>query len=243
MKRTRIVALAVAAAMVGWSASAQTIPAHVAAAVGDAARPEADRVRDDARKPAEMLAFAGVQPGHRIGELLPGAGYFTRVLSKAVGAQGRVYTVVPPQASENAASAAEALASAPEYGNITLVRQAPASFSAPEPLDLVWTSLNYHDMYNGGQIAEVNQAVFNALKPGGIYLVIDHAAPASWGATATQTHHRIARETVMRQVQAAGFELDGENWALWNPTDAGLQPVSAWEGRTNQFALRFRKPE
>lgn len=250
--RTRLTAIAAAIALsAGPALGAEAagppgaIPAHVATAVADAGRPEADRARDAARRPGEIVAFAGVASGWKVAELLPGGGYFTRILSKAVGANGKVYTVVPAQAPAQFAAPSQAIAADPAYANVTLLRQAMTALQPPEPLDLVWTTQNYHDLHNNnGDPDAVNRAVFAALKPGGIYLVSDHNAPTGWGASATQSHHRIAREHVIREVLAAGFVLDGENWALWNPPDVGILPSSdaSVRGATNQFVLRFKKP-
>ncbi|RYG32458.1 MAG: methyltransferase, partial [Burkholderiales bacterium] len=150
-------------------AIAQSIPANVAAAVSDNARPELDQFRDGRRKPAETLAFAGVTEGMTIAELIPGNGYYTRILARAVGPSGKVYTA---PFGEPRAGLSTALSKDAAYTNIVLLTGAPGSVPVPAPVDMVWTSQNYHDVR---QLAgPVNKAVFNALKPGGVYFIVDH---------------------------------------------------------------------
>src|SRR5450759_335893 len=125
--------------------AAEKIPAYVAAAVGDPGRPGADKQRDTARKPAETIAFAGIRAGDKVGELLPGNGYFTRIIAKVVGPKGHVYTFVP---AGKMAAGAEALAADKAYTNISTVETPLTDIKAPEALDIVWTSQNYHDVHN-----------------------------------------------------------------------------------------------
>lgn len=218
----------------------------IAAAVADTARPEADRARDAARKPAEIVAFAGVKPGDKVAEFLPGGGYYTRILSKAVGPQGHVYALVPAGFAQRPGGLDTLNALASQYGNVTVVATDLTNFTLPEPVDLAWTSENYHDMHNGPtpSFAGVNTATFKALKPGGLYFVEDHAAAAGSGITATSTLHRIEPAAVIAEVNAAGFALDGQSDVLANPADpktAGVRDPSV-QGKTDKFALRFRKP-
>jgi predicted methyltransferase len=224
-------------------------PAVIAAAVADSARPEADRTRDGDRKPADVIAFAGMGPGSKIGELAPGGGYFTRIFSKTVGANGVVYALVPPR-PPNAPAPAQpppinALASDAHYGNIRLATLDPAA-SLPEAVDYVWTSLNYHDMHNrpNADLMAFNKMAFNALKPGGTYIVIDHAAADGSGKRDTGTLHRIDPALVRSEVLAAGFEFVGESTVLRNPEDdrsKGVRDVS--RGKTDQFVFKFRRPK
>lgn len=226
-------------------------PSFIAAAVADPARPAADTARDEYRKPAAMIAFAGVKPGDKVAELLPGGGYFTRILAKAVGAQGHVYAMVPAEMlarRPQAADAVKAIAADKAYGNISVETQPFAAFKLPGPVDLVWTSLNYHDLKIPGMGIDteaLDKAIFAALKPGGIFLVIDHAAEAGSGTRDVATLHRIDPAVVKKEVLAAGFILDGQSKALRNPADDHSKKVfdPAIRGRTDQFALRFRKPK
>ena len=225
--------------------------AFITAAVSDASRPDADKAADADRKPADMLAFAGVKPGEKIADLMPGGGYFTRLFSKAVGANGKVYAVVPDEMLKvraTAGDAIKAIAADPGYKNVTVVNGSLAAFKAAEPLDLVWTSRNYHDYHNKMfgplDMAAYNKAVFAALKPGGVYIVLDHAAAAGSGFEATDSLHRVDAEAVKKEVMAAGFKLDGESNVLKSTADDHTSKIfdSGVKGKTDQFVLKFRKP-
>ncbi len=220
----------------------------ILAALSDTRRPPADTARDDARHAAETLAFAGARPGARVGELLPAGGYFTRLLAIAVGEQGRVYAVVRPDATV-AAWEKSALAVAAQYPNVTVVRTEFTALSFPEPLDVVFTAQNYHDFhityYGFGDVDQINRAAFAALKPGGVYVIIDHSAVAGTPPSADRNSlHRIDQADVRREVAAAGFVLDAESDALRNGGDPRTAGVfdPAIRGHTDQFMLRFRKP-
>jgi len=231
-------------------------PANVTAAVSDSARPEADTKRDADRKPTEMLVFAKVKPGEKVVDLLPGGGYFTRLFSVAVGPKGKVYALAPakpptaPADAPDRAAAVKEIAADPHYGNVVVIAE-PAKelilVKLPEPVDLVWTSLNYHDIHNVKDVdmTAFNKAVFNALKPGGIYVVLDHAAEAGSGARDTNTLHRIDEATVKQEVEAAGFKLVGESKALTNASDPHTAKVfdPSVQGHTDQFILEFQRPK
>lgn len=224
----------------------------IAAAIADPARPDADKQRDANRKPAECLTFAGVKRGDQIAELMPGGGYFTRLFSKVVGPSGHVYALVPaPSANASPdmpdfAARVKAIAADPNYSNVSVVVEPIGQLKAPAPVDLVWTSQNYHDLHNmqGTDVTVFNQMVFESLKPGGIYLILDHAAEPGSGARDTATLHRIDVETVKKEVQAAGFVLVGTSDVLRQPSDTHLVKVfdPSIRGKTDQFILKFRKP-
>lgn len=228
---------------------AADVPAHIAAAVADKGRPEADTQRDENRKPAAVAAFAGLAPGAKVVDLNPGGGYFTRIFSKAVGEKGHVYALVPAETLERrpqAADAVKAIAADAAYANTSVISPSLQEAGAGEPLDLVWTSLNYHDFKNRGEgvTAAMNASIFKALKPGGIYMVIDHAAAAGSGGRDTETLHRIDPDLVKQEVLAAGFVLDGESDVLRNPADDHALRVQENDirGKTDQFVFRFKKP-
>ena len=224
----------------------------IAAAVADPARPESDRQRDANRKPAECLAFAGVKPGDQVAELMPGGGYFTRLFSKTVGPGGHVYALVPAPSADappdvpDFAARVKAIAADPNYPNVSVVVEPLGQLKAPVPVDLVWTSQNYHDLHNmpGTDATVFDQMVFEMLKPGGIYLVIDHEAEPGSGARDTRTLHRIDVETVKKEIQAAGFVLAGTSDLLRQPGDPHSVKVfdPSIRGKTDQFILKFRKP-
>jgi predicted methyltransferase len=222
--------------------------AAIAAALADPGRSETDKGRDAARKPGEMLEFAGIGPGSKVAEYAPGGGYFTRIFSKAVGATGKVYAAAGP-GREGAPPAVAAIAADPAYGgNIVVVPLgANNTFAPAEKVDVVWTSRNYHDLLNGTPPKDVNafnKAVYDALKPGGVYIVLDHSAGASAGPETTSTLHRINPNLVKTQVEAAGFKFVGESDAVKNPADKHTEIVfeQGIRDHTDQFVLKFRKP-
>ena len=242
-----LAAASVSAAMWGGALSAQAAPAAIAAAVANPARPDADKARDADRKPAEVLAFAGVKSGDKVGELIPGGGYYTRLLSALVGPTGKVYALVP-QGMLAAKPETEAALKAIGPNVVVVGFAAP---SAPEPLDVVWTSENYHDFHNsrpGGppaDIAAFNHAIFAALKPGGVFLVEDHAAAAGAGPGVTSTLHRIDPAQVESEIEAAGFKLEASSTLLANATDPHTAAVfdPTIRGHTDKLLLKFRKPK
>ncbi len=238
-----IVVFAFAASAQGQRA-ARSSPA-ILAAVADPTRPGEDAARDGGRHPAEILAFAGVRPGMRIVELAPGGGYYTRILARAVGPRGRVYAVVSPGFAARPESMGRFQRLVAGYPNVEIVVSDIRTLTMARPVDMVWTSENYHDFHNGqgADLAALNRAVFGVLRPGGVYYVEDHAAPGT-GVTATSTLHRIDPQAVRDEVGAAGFRLDGESGVLANPADPHSARVTdpSIRGRTDRFALRFRRP-
>jgi len=242
MKATPVGALAIALALLASTAIAHTEPpasAAIAAAVADPGRPATDRFRDGRRKPAETLAFAGVHSGESVAELIPGNGYYSRLLSKAVGPNGHLYTL---PFTEPRVAASRAIAADPNYKNVTLVAGLPGALGLPDKFDLVWTTQNYHDIRAGR--AQLNKAVFDALKPGGTYFIVDHAARPGAGDGVLLSLHRIDEDVVKKEVLAAGFVLDGEGEFLRNPKDDRSKMVFDRELNrdTDQFVLRFKKP-
>ena len=220
--------------------------AAIAAAVADTARPQADRDRDANRHPAETLAFARVAPGERIVDLLPGGGYFTRLFARAVGSEGRVYAYLPDGAPEQyVASIQPVVGAANGYGNVSLLRGTLAAFAPGEPVDLVFTAQNYHDLHNTpADIAAYNRHVFEMVRPGGLYVIIDHSAVDGAPMMVTRELHRIDQAVVRREVEAAGFVFDGESPMLRNAADPRTATVfdPSIRGHTDQFAMRFRRP-
>ena len=233
--------------------SPDRIPPSIAAAVADKARPDADTQRDADRKPGASLAFAGVKPGQKIADVIPGSGYFTRIFSAAVGPQGKVYAVAPPKRPDAPASAPEPAArlqpivdDKTHYGNVSVLSVNMREFKLPEPVDLVWTSQNYHDLHNvpGLDVAAFDKAVYEALKPGGTYIVLDHAATPGSGFSATSTLHRIDKDAVRKEVESAGFRFEGESPLLLNADDPHTEKVfeGPLRGKTDQFILKFTRP-
>ncbi|MBI5450621.1 MAG: class I SAM-dependent methyltransferase [Gammaproteobacteria bacterium] len=235
-------------ALAGSAASAQD---QIAAAIADPARPDTDRAQDAERKPLAVLTFTGIKPGDRVADFIPGGGYVTRLFSTIVGQHGHVYAVVPEELfgmRKNADAAVAAIAADPHYANVTVIKPAVNAFKAPETLDVVWTSMNYHDLHDSffgpADLAKVNKAIFDALKPGGLYVIVDHAAAPGSGLRDTETLHRIDAATVKAEVLAAGFELAGQSDALLNADDDHSAKVfdPAIRGKTDKFLFKFRKP-
>ncbi len=218
-------------------------------------RPAADTVRDDARHTLALLVFSEAKPGDRVVDVVPGTGFFTRLFSHVAGPKGHVFAVTPAELAKvkpQLASTIATLATQPEYGNVTAVVEPTAGIGTAAlaqggNVDLVWTSDNYHDVYGffgAQQAAAMDAAVFRALKPGGLFVVVDHTALSGVSATAPTKLHRIDPETVKAQVLAAGFVLDATTDVLHNPADPHTEKVFApgIKGHTDQFAFRFRKP-
>jgi predicted methyltransferase len=244
--------LALAFAVTDASA-AGSVPKYITAAVADPARPEADQKRDADRKPAESVAFAGLKPGQQVADLWPGSGYFTRIFSAVVGPKGHVYAVPPPKRpnappdAPDRSAAAKAIAADPHYSNVSVIELNAKEFTLPAPVDLVWTSQNYHDFHNfpNLDVGAFDKAIFNALKPGGVFIVLDHVAEAGSGFRDTSTLHRVDPEAVKKEVVAAGFKFEGESDVLHNPNDPHTAKVfdPSIQGKTDQFILKFRKPK
>jgi predicted methyltransferase len=220
-----------------------------ATATATAGRPDTDTARDADRKPAEMVAFATVKPGQVVIDYIPGRGYFTRVFSDAVGTKGSVYAVTPQSVIDRFKDRPRPppVSGEPGRGNVHEAIATGASMNVPAKADLVWTSQNYHDIHIwGGEpgAAELNKAAFDALKPGGYYVVLDHSGVAGLDDAGMAKLHRIDEAVVKKEVLAAGFKLDAESDALRHAADTRTAGVfdGSIRGKTDQFILRFRKP-
>ena len=251
-------------------AAATAVPAAVTAAVNDPSRPDTDRQRDTLRKPAEVIAFAGIKPGDRVGELMPGRGYFTNIFCKLVGDKGHVYAVsltpqrtagppspdvpAPARGGMNgmggggmpAPAAPRPPAAVPGAAceNVTRDSSTAGGFQLPNSLDVVWTSENYHDFHNamfGADMKAFDKTVFDALKPGGIFIVEDHMAEKGSGARDTNSLHRIDPELVKQEVTSVGFRLVGESNVL-HVDEPHTARVFDLHGATDRFLLKFQKP-
>jgi predicted methyltransferase len=239
--------LALAAALCALAAplaaQAQTAPA---APLADPARPQADRDRDAARHPAEILAFARVKPGARVGDFFMGGGYWTRLLARAVGPNGHVYGFQPAEFAKTPAIDPAPFAA---YPNVTLAQTPAAAVAFAEPLDLIFTFENWHDLYlprfatpDFGKVTA--KRLYDALKPGGVLIVADHVANADPANTAPNTLHRIDPAFARKEIETAGFVFEGELPVLRNPGDDHSRKVFDPEirGKTDQFVYRFSKP-
>jgi predicted methyltransferase len=221
-------------------------------AVADSSRPDSDTARDVDRKPAETLVFAGIKSGDKVADYGADAGYFTRLFANVVGPMGHVYAVEPTaffKFEHFVKAVAELQGYAVAHPTVTVTTAAALEgLKFPEKLDLFWISRNYHDLHDKfmGPVdtAAFNKAVYNALKPGGFYVVLDHSAPPDATTDVTETLHRIESSTVRREVEAVGFKFDSESSILANPADPRTATVfdQTIRGHTDQFILKFRKP-
>jgi predicted methyltransferase len=236
-----------------FAADATSVSSAVAAAVADTSRPATDTARDANRKPAETLAFTGVKPGDKVADYASGGGYFTRLFADVVGANGHVYSTVPSSLfvyPNIVKGIAEVQTYAVAHPNVTVTfASALDALKFPEQLDVFWISQNYHDLHDKFMgpvdIAAFNKAVYAALKPGGVYIVLDHVAAKGSPADVTDTLHRIEPSTVRLEVEAAGFKFESESSILANPADPHTATVfdPSIRGRTDQFIFKFRKPQ
>jgi predicted methyltransferase len=256
----QIMAVAVAASALAFGVIAfaaggplPDVSAALAAAVGDPSRPDSDTIRDAARKPEQTLAFSGIRSGDKVADYVADAGYFTRLFSSVVGSKGHVYAVEPTAFFKYQSfpkAVAELQGYAVDHSNVTVTTAAALEgLRFPEKLDLFWISQNYHDLHDKfmGPVdtAAFNKAVYEALKPGGVYVVLDHSAAPGAAADVTETLHRIESSTVRREVEAVGFKFDSESSILANPADPRTAKVfdQTIRGHTDQFILKFRKPK
>jgi len=227
------------------AALAATLPDYVTKAVADPARPKTDSSRDALRAPGETLAFVGVKPGMKVAEFFPAGGYYTRMISDVVGPSGKVYGIENAKwdKGQDAKMAAE-----PGHGNVAIQFMPTfGGFALPEKVDVVWTTQNYHDLhvkeYGNLNIADFNKRVHDALKPGGIYFVLDHQANPGTDEAGIAKLHRIEKAQVIKEVTAAGFKLVGDGKALSRSTDDHTKMSSdpAIRSHTDQFMLKFQK--
>ncbi len=229
---------------------AQTVspPAYVTNAVADAARPDTDRQVDDDRKPAALITFAGIKPGDNVADVMPGGGYFTRIFSKVVGAKGHVYAIIPDSLAAKVPpeklKPIHALVADPAYGGNTSLEIRPYDrLDVGASLDVVWTSQNYHDVYGAvsvfsvsgstgpEQAANLDAAAFKALKPGGVFVVVDHAAaPAPAAGTPPRCIASIRRSSSLKRRRQVS------NWRAPVTCSAILTT-----GTTNPCSLRKSK--
>ena len=247
-----LLALGLGAALVGvtpLAAQPSGAEPDFAAALADPERPAADRDRDAARFPGELLAFAQIEKGEKVGDYIMGGGYWTRILSNVVGPQGKVYAFQPDEfIAFRPAYAEEQDAAVAGRNNVTPVRGPVAAPPFAEPLDTIITVQNLHDLYLGampeGTAAKALAALHAALKPGGTLLVVDHSAADGSGTSAADTIHRIDKQAAIAALTAAGFVLEAESDLYARPDDPRTANVFAPEirGKTDQFVLRLRKP-
>jgi predicted methyltransferase len=248
--RFGLIAAVAATALLSGSAYA----AHAKPVSAQAITAAADTKQDASRKPADLLAFMKIAPGDSVGDIWPGRGYWTRLFSALVGPKGHVIAYVPSEIADmksKPVEIAQATAKEPGLGNVIAYSDplaAPIKPSDANTLDVAWTFENYHDLHNpilkGASVEEFNKQVYALVKPGGYYIIGDHAALPGTGLTTTNTLHRIDPATVKAEVEKAGFVFDGESRVLARPADPKTANVfdAAIRGETDRFIYRFRKP-
>ncbi len=201
-------------------------------------RPDAERALDSARKPDEVLKFYGVKPGDKVADLMAARGYYTVILARVVGPNGMVYSVNPTVRKELTDRLKD-----PAYANVKTVEGKMDAFSLPaNTLDFVLIHLNYHDLEPETRVA-MDKIVYAALKPGGTYAVVDHAAKEGSGNEATKTLHRIDKKLVIQEVTGVGFHLAGEGQMLARPDDTHDFSTLKERNKDDRFVLRFEKPK
>ncbi|MFT3976000.1 MAG: methyltransferase [Sphingomonas bacterium] len=242
-------ALSAAALMLATAAAAPQNPAvhAIHAALGDPARPPKDVERDAARHPAELLAFMGVKPGDKVADFIMGGGYWTRILARIVGDKGKVYAYQPAEfISSNANYAAQQEETVKPYANVVASRDSLASFTFPEKLDAIITVENWHDLHLARSPADagltVAKRLHDALKPGGVLLVVDHVGPKEDKPfDAADTLHRGDADATRKEIEAAGFRLAATSPLYANPADPHTNKVfdPSIRGKTDQFVYKF----
>lgn len=247
-----LLATASLVALTGCATAAPPTPApiSIAQAVADPRRPAEDVALDEQRQGAAVLELSNIQPGWRIADIMQGAGYFTRLFVAKTGKTGKVYAWSPDEFMQSKpvlyGDSLDILQRAyPD--ELVSMSSAFSELSFPEKLDMVFTSQNYHDLYlkkfAPDLAAQMNRKVFDALKPGGIYVVVDHVANPDT-VDAPNTVHRMDPVAIRREIEMAGFKFDGESSALRKPADDHTLMVMnpAIRGKTDQIIYRFRKP-
>jgi predicted methyltransferase len=225
------------------------IPKYIVEAVNSTNRPTADRKLDASRKPEQLMAFFGIKPGMKVADLWAGGGYTTELLARVVGPDGKVYSqnMEFPEKRKSAEKMWKDRATEPGVANVLEVTK---PFDSPEvlpvppsSLDAVIMNLNYHDMVGRGYDRDkLNAAVLKALKPGGIYGLVDNSAKSGSGARDANTLHRIDENFETAEIEKAGFRLAATSDVLRNPKDPRTEPFWKLDHQQDRFVLKFIKP-
>ena len=248
-KRTSGLAAIIALSLLGAAALAAPASPDPAAIVADPSRPEADRALDASRHPAELLAFLKLRPGETVADIWPGD-YWDRLFAEAVGPKGKVYAthLIEADAGEHHPTPPDGSMPLPDHPNVVSVAAHTNTFALPTKADLIWMRQNYHDLYDKfvgpADVPAFNRGVYQALKPGGRFVIIDHAAPDGSKLAATDSTHRIDPAVVKADMAAAGFKFVGESDVLRNPADDRTKLVfdPSVRGHTDQFVYVFQRP-
>jgi predicted methyltransferase len=222
------------------------VPAAIQAVVDSPDRSQMDRDTDKRRHPAELLAFSGVEPGMKVFDFGTGRGYTAELIARAVGPQGAVVAQNDPIIFDKFLKGQwDARFSGAPMKNVTAVVR-PSDDPIPPgsgPFDLIMAVYMYHDtVWMGRDRVAMDRAFFEALKPGGRLILVDHAGKPGTGATQTDTLHRIEESVVKNELEAAGFKLVDEAQFLRNPDDPGELPFFKSPVPVDGFVLKFAKP-
>jgi len=235
----------------GATSSVSAAAAAREAAVDAPDRSPEDKALDRGRQPLALLTFAGVKPGDRVAELMAGGGYTAELLARTVGPNGQVF-------GQNSPFILARFAQKPwseRLGKPVMARVVRVDRELDDPLpaeaqalDAVFLVMFYHDaVWQHVDRARMNAAVFRALRPGGVFVVVDHSARPGAGLADTESLHRIDEDILKGEIRAAGFRLDAEADFLRNPSDPrdwSTSPRTAGEkrGTSDRFVLRFVRP-
>lgn len=246
-----IATVALAGCLAGTAAIAASArkPMDVAAIVADSTRPDSDKALDAERHPAELLTFLHLKPGEIVADVWPGD-YWDRLFADAVGPKGKVYAthLIEADMGEHKTTPPDGSMPLPDHPNVISTSAHTNTFALPARADVIWMRQNYHDLYDKfvgpADVPAFNKGVYNALKPGGRFVIIDHSAPDGSGIADTNTLHRIDAARVKADMAAAGFKFVGESNALRNPADDRTTLVfnPAIRGKTDQFVYVFQRP-
>ncbi len=248
MVRSRLLLAASLCVVAAGAGAAAQLAGDLRTALDNPGRPEADKARDEGRKPADVIAFLGFGKGDTVMDMIASGGYYTEVLSNTVGPQGKVYAQNPPFILKyNDGVYDKALTERLANGRLGNVQRVDADFAdidlPPGSLDGAITALNFHDVYNDDPNAATAmlKAMYGLLKPGGVLGLIDHVGLQ--GAD-NASLHRVPKQRAIDAAKAAGFEVVGESDLLANPGDDHTRMVFApgLRGHTDRFLLKLRKP-
>ena len=223
----------------------------VAAAVHHPDRLDYDLARDETRKPERILDFFDLEPGMRVADIQGGNGYYTELMSRIVGPTGQVFAVNEANTQRLYGKQLTARIAREEFDASNVERmdmEKLTELDLPEDLDLALLVRFYHDFgWMKLDRAAFNKAMFDSLRPGGVYGIIDHHAEAGTGISHGDTLHRIEAALVKEEVEAAGFVLEAESYVLNDPTDGHdfniFSDNQARRDKTDRFVYMFRKPE
>jgi predicted methyltransferase len=247
-------ALPLAAAVVALTASAAfavvdnsppppKVSAVIQKAIDSPERAQKQKDRDVGRKPGETLAFAGLKPRQKVVELASFGQYYTDIMAPVIGPKGHIWMYDLPYTDKNFGNASREFVA--KHPNTEFAEAKFDEMDWPRGVDLITIVLYYHDLqYNGVDTAVLDRKMFEALKPGGKLLIVDHKADAGSGWRDSKTIHRMGVETIVKEVMAAGFKLKVDSDLLANPQDDHHKMVFApgERGHTDQALFVFEKP-